>query len=119
MGSPYEMFVKELLAPTIAADRIWVALSGEDPVGIAVLMVKGMNGGNGITGVARAVRGRGIARCLKLKTIEWSKANSIEAICTENDIENKRMLDINIRLGYVPLPSALSIVKELKEIASP
>jgi GNAT superfamily N-acetyltransferase len=96
----------------------WVALDGDRPVGMARLRVRDSIALNSYTGTDRAYRGRGIARALKLKTIEWCRANGVEYIYTGNDIDNQRMLAINIRLGYEPLPSDLEVVKELADAGS-
>jgi GNAT superfamily N-acetyltransferase len=69
--------------------------------------------GNNLTGVDPVYRGRGIARALKLKTIEWAREHDVESIYTQNDIENRRMLAINISLGYKPLPTEVEMVKDL------
>jgi mycothiol synthase len=112
-GSPYEMFLAELSGPEIIPDRIWVALDGDEPIGIAMLpCTNSENGLNGFTGTARAHRGRGIARLLKLKTIRYCQTHGVKFIYTANDIKNTRMLDINVRMGYKPVPSALELVKE-------
>lgn len=112
--SPYEMFVEELRDPGLTPERVWVALHRDEPVGLAVLPLPNDEAAfNGFTGVVRAQRGKGVARALKLKTIEWSRENGVKYIFTANDINNKRMLAININLGYQPLPSSEELVKEL------
>jgi GNAT superfamily N-acetyltransferase len=73
----------------------------------------GRAAGNGLTAVDADYRGRGIARALKFKTIEWARENGIETIYTENDLENHRMLAINVSLGYKPLPPEVELVKDL------
>lgn len=112
---PFETWRKWTLeAPGRSPERVFLALDGDRPVGVASLDRRGENAGfNGYTGVDRAYRGKGVARALKLRTIEWSRENGIDCIFTGNDVDNKRMLDINIRLGYKPVPSGLEIVKEL------
>ena len=113
--TPFEMFMEELRAPDMALDRVWVAVADEEePVGVALLPVRDQDAFNGFTGTARRVRGRGVARALKLKTIEWSRANGIAYIYTANDINNARMLAINNSLGYQVLPRADEAVKVLK-----
>ncbi len=68
---------------------------------------------NAYTGVDRAYRGRGVARALKLRTIQWARQNNVDFIYTGNDIANQRMLAINVQLGYEPLPGWVEVVKEL------
>ncbi len=92
----------------------WIALDGERPVGEARLRLRGVKSAtNSYTGVDHAYRGRGLARALKVKTIEWARENGIEFLYTGNDIENAAMLAINISLGYEALPASIEFVKEL------
>src|SRR6266568_9684841 len=54
----------------------------------------------GLTGVIREYRGRGIAVALKLKVIEFARNNKYEKVKTWNDSTNAPMLGINIKLGF-------------------
>jgi GNAT superfamily N-acetyltransferase len=54
----------------------------------------------GLTGVTREHRGKGIAVALKLKIIEYAKNNGYEKLKTWNDSTNTPMLGINIKLGF-------------------
>jgi GNAT superfamily N-acetyltransferase len=111
-GIPYDVWLKHLSGPGRSPESFWIAMDGDTPVGVATLERRGMNAAfNGFTGVARSHRGRGVARALKLKTIEWARSNGVDFIYTGNHVDNKRMLDINIRLGYKPLPRFLEVVK--------
>ena len=62
---------------------------------------------HGMTAVARAWRGRGVATALKRATIGWAAANGLEALETANDVANAPMRAVNHRLGYRPLPDEL------------
>lgn len=100
--------------PGHAPDRIWVAMHGDEPVGLAALGLSSPTvASNGLTATAREYRGKGIARALKRRQIEWCRENGIEYIYTGNDVDNARMLDINIRLGYKPVPNQIEMVKDL------
>lgn len=112
---PYENWKADLEAPGSSPETLWIALDEKKPVGVATLMRQGNTAWNAYTGVARAYRGRGVARALKLRTIEWSRENGVDYIYTGNDMENKRMLAVNIRLGYQPLPAFLEMTKDLTE----
>ena len=59
------------------------------------------------TGVARAWRGRGLARALKAGTIAWALDNGLEALEGSNDIDNAPMRAVNRRLGYEPEPDEI------------
>jgi GNAT superfamily N-acetyltransferase len=113
---PFELWREEMLhGPGRRTDAFFLALAGGQPVGVARLTVEpGRDWAfNSYTCVDRAHRGRGLARSLKLRTIEWARQNGLTYIYTGNDVDNRRMLDINIRLGYQPLPSEVEVVKEL------
>jgi mycothiol synthase len=62
---------------------------------------------HGMTAVARAWRGRGLARALKAATIAWALDNGLEALEGSNDIENAPMRAVNRRLGYEPEPDEI------------
>jgi mycothiol synthase len=112
---PYELWLhRSLEGPGRSPERFWVAMDGDRPAGVARLRRKSGNTlGNAFTGVEREYRGRGIARALKLKTVEWAHKHGAEFIFTANDAENQRMLSINISLGYQKLPASIELVKEL------
>jgi RimJ/RimL family protein N-acetyltransferase len=62
---------------------------------------------HGMTAVARAWRGRGLARALKAATIAWALDNGLEALEGSNDIDNAAMRAVNRRLGYQPEPDEI------------
>jgi len=62
---------------------------------------------HGMTAVARAWRGRGLARALKAATIAWALDNGLEALEGSNDIDNTPMRAVNRRLGYQPEPDEI------------
>jgi mycothiol synthase len=111
---PFEIWMKWQNAPGNSPDQNWVALDADTPAGIATVSRRGDDAAfNNYTGVAREYRGRSIARALKLTTIEWARANGVNVIFTGNDVDNQRMLSINIPLGYKAVPSQVEIVKDL------
>lgn len=112
--TPFEFFMKELHEPQSSLDRVWVALDGEDPVGLAILPLPNpASAFNAFTGVKREYRGKGVARALKFKTIQWCLENGVEYIYTANDVTNQRMLSINNSLGYEELPISEEVVLNL------
>ena len=56
------------------------------------------------TGTARRIRGRGVARALKLETVMQAIALGTERVRTENDGANAPILHLNAELGYVRIP---------------
>jgi GNAT superfamily N-acetyltransferase len=113
---PFDVWRRSLLeAPGAPGqDRTWLGMDGEKVIGLALQGMRGnVAGFNSYTGVLKQYRGRGIARALKLKTIEYARSNGISHIFTGNDVDNERMLSINIRLGYEPVPAQMEFVKDL------
>lgn len=111
---PFEVWTQNFLkSPGSSADAYFVALDGDTPVGLANLQLRSGTGAfNGLTGVMRAYRGRGVARALKMRTIQWCRAHGKTYIDTANDAANARMLAINISLGYKPLPAREEWLKQ-------
>ena len=67
----------------------------------------------GITGVRREARGKGIAMALKLRTVRYALDTGIEHIKTWNDVHNKAMLSINEAMGFAKEPAWISYEKDL------
>lgn len=103
-----------LKQPGVSPETVWIALDGTTPIGVTMLQLTGGDAGHhfGMT-VDRAYRGRGVARLMKLRQIEWARDHGVRFLYTENDINNPRMYDINVRLGYQALPGSIGLVKEL------
>ena len=67
----------------------------------------------GITGTRREYRGRGLALVLKLRTIEYARAQGKRQIRTWNDTLNAPMLAINTKLGFVRQPAWITFEKAI------
>lgn len=83
----------------IDADGRWIGLSNmlrslEDPSFLW----------QGLTGVRREARGRGVAMALKLETVRYAQRTGVEHIKTWNDTRNRPMLAINEAMGFVKQP---------------
>jgi GNAT superfamily N-acetyltransferase len=90
----------------------WVALDGDRPVGVAyVNRVTETSAANQFTGVHPNYQGRGIARALKMRVVDWARANGVAWLYTGNDATNTRMLEINARMGYTPLPAPITCTR--------
>ena len=63
----------------------------------------------GLTGVRRDARGRGIAMALKLRTVDFAKAHGVDHIKTWNDQRNRPMLAINEAMGFVKQPAWIAL----------
>ena len=68
----------------------------------------------GLTGVRRDARGKGIAMALKLRTVEYAREHGIREIKTWNDQKNRPMLRINEAMGFVKQPAWIEMRKDLE-----
>ncbi len=103
-----------LLGPGLSPEWHWVALHGAQPIGLTYLKRYGPDAAeNDYTGVAREYWGHGIARALKLRTVQWARQNGVWYLYTSSEVGNRRMLDINTRLGYRPLGRRVEMMKDL------
>ena len=66
-----------------------------------------------LTAVLRDERGKGIAMALKLKTIEYARAEGLREIRTWNASINRPMLAINEALGFAKQPAWITFGKDL------
>lgn len=103
--------------PGLLRDAYLFAVKGGEYVGVTMLRSSRSDNAltTGMTGVKRAYRRQGIALALKLKSIAWAKENGYPSIKTWNEANNRGMLGINERLGFVRQPAWIDMVKVLKE----
>lgn len=112
-GTLAEFRAREVDRPQIPHDAFMVALDAQSGavVGYASLLLIPdpviSRAWHDMTAVARAWRGRGVARALKLATIGWAVEHGLAALETANDTDNAPMRAVNARLGYRPLPDLL------------
>lgn len=114
-GRSFEAFEEYLAGPAIDPTAFFFALDRERLVGLSGFWVnpdqpKKLE--NALTGVLREYRRRGIALALKLRGIEFAKAYGAEFIETRNE-ENNPMYQINLMLGFKPIPAWLIFEKRL------
>lgn len=67
----------------------------------------------GLTGVLRPYRRRGVATALKATCLSIAKKNGYQTIDTDNE-ENNPMYQLNLQLGFKPVPAYLDFQKEIK-----
>ena len=103
--------------PGLLRDAYLFAVKDGAYIGVTMLYSSQGNSDltTGLTGVKREYRRQGIALALKLKTIAWAKQNGYPRIKTWNEANNRGILGINERLGFVRQPTWLDMVKVLKE----
>ncbi|HUT99057.1 MAG TPA: GNAT family N-acetyltransferase [bacterium] len=111
----FEEWKKAFAGPPMDTDTYVVALDGEEFVGVTGLMLPGGPDAPAmplITGTVPEYRGRGIATALKYAAMELYEKRGVPALVTGNARENAAMLAINKKLGFEPMPSLLSLVRE-------
>ncbi len=69
----------------------------------------------GLTGVRREARGRGIAMALKLRTVEYARRMGVDHIKTWNDQRNLPMLRINEAMGFEKQPAWIAFELRLRD----
>jgi GNAT superfamily N-acetyltransferase len=111
--SSFDDFMKWMRAPGLREDRIWIARDGDAILGVSILSYPPKRGvvSTDWSGVARAGRGRGIARRLKLETVMQAIALGVDRVRTDNDSQNAPILHINETMGYTRRPGGIQFMK--------
>lgn len=112
-GMSFDDFMKWMRSPGLHEDRIWIARQGDAILGVSVLSYPPKRGvvSTDWTGVARAGRGRGIARALKCETVMQAIALGVDRVRTDNDFRNAPILHINDTMGYTRRPDMIQFVR--------
>jgi GNAT superfamily N-acetyltransferase len=104
---PFEAYSKWFDAPMFRPDAYFVAMHEGKVIGMSELWQRGGQPHKlmtGMTGVVREYRRRGIATALKTTGIRYARDHGYTAIQTIN-AEGNPMYDLNIALGYKPMPA--------------
>jgi GNAT superfamily N-acetyltransferase len=99
----YEEFVEHMKHSEFLSDAYFIAKDGDRYIGISNLWRSRGEPEKlyqGVTGVLREYRKRGIATALKVKTIEYARNHSYRFIVTQNASVNAEMLALNEKLGF-------------------
>jgi GNAT superfamily N-acetyltransferase len=98
----FDDFMKWMRSPGLHHDRIWIARDGDALLGVSMLSYPPKRGvvATDWTGVARAGRGRGVARALKYETVMQAISLGVDKVRTDNDFKNTPILHINETMGY-------------------
>src|SRR2546421_360302 len=109
----FDDFTKWMRSPGLREDRIWIARDGDAILGVSILSYPPKRGvvSTDWTGVARAGRGRGIARALKYETVMQAIALGVDRIRTDNDFKNTPILHINETMGYKRRADGIQFMK--------
>jgi GNAT superfamily N-acetyltransferase len=100
-----EYFLRsEIEAPASLPDAFFVAVEGDRYIGESYAMRDLTDPASlyqGLTGVRREHRGKGIALALKVLVLEYAKSRECSVLKTWNSTLNQPMLAINGKLGFV------------------
>jgi RimJ/RimL family protein N-acetyltransferase len=110
----FEQFIKWLDSPGIHRDRMWIARRGDEVLGVSVLSYPPVRGvvGTDWTATARSIRGKGVARALKLETLQQAMDFGVDRVRTGNDGQNEPILHLNADMGYTRLPGTVNLLKD-------
>ncbi len=117
----YEMFLAHMDGPDVLPDGQFYAKAGNRFVGLSTLWRSEGSPDvlyQGLTGVVRAYRGRGLAWALKMRTIAYAREHAFRQIRTWNNTMNRPILNINEALGFVKQPVWITFQKDLAPGAS-
>jgi len=102
--TPYDQWLAfEMKNPNLIPQAYMIAKDGEKYVGTSVvwrLKKEPRSLYQGLTGVLRQYRGKGIAVALKLRVLDFARKNGFDNIRTFNASTNEGMLNINMKLGF-------------------
>jgi GNAT superfamily N-acetyltransferase len=113
---PFERWLEWLTHPGYIPEAFFLAIKDGKLVGMTALwqsLAEKDKLHTALTGVVRSMRRKGIATALKVRAIECARDRGSRIIRTENE-ENNPMYDLNVRLGFKPVPAWWTYRKELK-----
>jgi GNAT superfamily N-acetyltransferase len=111
----YDTYVaEELEDPEFQSAGSFVALDGDDWVGMCTNAAPPDRLVTTMTGVVRRWRRQSVAHWLKLHSIRYALDMGFDEIRTFNDVANTGMLALNRALGFEPLATELRVKKELR-----
>jgi GNAT superfamily N-acetyltransferase len=115
---PFDMWMEQVVdAPWSMPDAYFIAVVDGEYAGVSSLFRPQVGDwlNQGLTGVRREFRGRGIATALKVRTVEYARDLDVREIRTWNEINNQRILAINTKFGFVRQPAWITLQKDFEE----
>jgi GNAT superfamily N-acetyltransferase len=116
---PLEQFTQDVtVEPQAIPEAFFLAYDDARLVGLSSLeRLPGTNEGveTGYTAVDSEYRGRGIARALKVRTIEWAADQGYRYIETDTNAGNEPMIGLNRSLGFEPEPARITFERRLRD----
>jgi GNAT superfamily N-acetyltransferase len=115
IDEPYAAWLlHEFEVPTFSPDASFCVLADEEPVAMTWIHLDeiGRRARHGMTGTLRPYRHRGLARLVKLASIQWLAEHGVTVLFTDNDTANTDMLALNEHLGFRPLTVFAMFVRE-------
>ena len=112
---PFEQWLKWLTHPSFIPEAYFIAIRDGRFVGVTSLwqsVAEKDKLHTELTGVVRGLRRKGIATALKVRAIEFARDRGARVVRTDNE-ENNPMYDLNVRLGFKPIPAWWTYRKEL------
>jgi GNAT superfamily N-acetyltransferase len=113
----FEAWAKnEFSSPNLLPEAWFIAKDGDAYVGISNLWKSQELEGvyhQGLTGVRREYRGKGIAMALKVRGLRHMRDAGIREVRTWNNTRNRPMLRINEAMGFQKQPVWIEFAKEL------
>jgi mycothiol synthase len=113
---PFERWVDWHTHPSFIPEAYFIAIKDGRFIGVTSLwqsMAEKDMLHTELTAVVRDLRRKGIATALKVRAIGFARERGARAIKTENE-ENNPMYDLNVRLGFRPIPAWWTYRKELE-----
>ncbi len=111
----FENYAKYVGRPDYPAHLVAVVLDGLTPVGMLTQRLRELDAtvvDVGLAGVLRAYRGRGVARALKVKSLQLLRDAGVTLVRTGNNANNP-MFRLNQAIGFKQMPPWMHLALDL------
>lgn len=97
----FDTYVERRLLPApYVHDGIFLAVAGDQWIGMSQVSLHDGYAFNEMTGVLPEYRGQGVAQTLKLLSTRFAKGKGYRVLKTFNDVSNAPMIAVNEKLGF-------------------